>query len=397
MGADGAGAGADSEGAGAGSDGAGAGSDGAGAGSDGAGAGVVSDGVGAADADGSGVALGLGFPLSGGGAAIAGVLTAAAAMIAKAAIAAIAPVARGWRDDMTTPFGCGIRRRARFPIEPARLALTLDPRGSAVNGGLRSGGARDRPDTYAGPVPSVLNVSAYLFTRIDDPTALRPVLRERATAAGLKGTILLAEEGINLFLAGAADPLRRFIGELRRDPRFSALTTKESWSDAQPFGRMLVKVKREIIRMDHPTIRPDTGRAPAVAPETLRRWLDAGRDDEGREVVLLDTRNAFEVDYGSFDGALDWRIERFTQFPAAATAHRGDVQGKTVVSYCTGGIRCEKAALHLREEGIDAFQLEGGILGYFAAVGAEHWTGECFVFDEREALTPGLEPRKALA
>ncbi|MET0734471.1 MAG: sulfurtransferase [Microbacterium sp.] len=242
---------------------------------------------------------------------------------------------------------------------------------------------------------SVLNVSAYLFTRIDDPAALRPVLRERALGAGLKGTILLAEEGINLVLAGGADALRGFIDHLRDDPRFAVLATKESWSAEQPFQRMLVKVKREIIRMDRPAIRPDAERAPAVAPATLRRWLDDGRDDRGRDVVLLDTRNAFEVDYGTFAGALDWRIERFTQFPDAAAARRADLEGKTVVSFCTGGIRCEKAAIHLREEGIEAFQLEGGILGYFEEVGGEHWTGDCFVFDEREALGPDLAPRRA--
>jgi len=247
-------------------------------------------------------------------------------------------------------------------------------------------------------VASVLNISAYLFTRIHDAHELRPVLRHRAVAAGLRGTILLAEEGINLFLAGDADALRDFVAGLRSDMRFAALTTKESWSDEQPFRRMLVKVKREIIRMDHPTIRPDAERAPAVAPATLRRWLDEGRDDAGREVVLLDTRNAFEVDYGSFDGALDWRIERFTQFPDAAAAAAADLQGKTVVSYCTGGIRCEKAAIYLRGIGVDAMQLDGGILGYFEHVGADHWNGECFVFDEREALTPSLEPRaRALA
>jgi UPF0176 protein len=250
-------------------------------------------------------------------------------------------------------------------------------------------------DTYAGAVASVLNVSGYLFTRIDDPHGLRSILRDRAVAAGLKGTILLAEEGINLFLAGEADVLRGFAAQLRRDPRFAELPARESWSVAQPFQRMLVKVKREIIRMDRPTIRPEGGRAPAIAPATLRRWLDQGRDDRGREVVLLDTRNAFEVDYGSFAGALDWRIDRFTRFPDAAASHRDDLRGKTVVSYCTGGIRCEKAALYLREEGIDAFQLDGGILGYFAAVGADHWTGECFVFDEREALRPDLEPAHA--
>ncbi|MDN3495260.1 sulfurtransferase [Planococcus sp. APC 4015] len=240
---------------------------------------------------------------------------------------------------------------------------------------------------------SVLNVSAYLFTRIDDAVALRPVLRDRADAARIKGTILLAEEGINLFLAGDADAVRGFVAALRDDERFAALTTKESWSDDQPFGKMLVKVKREIIRMDHPTVRPDDGRAPAVAPATLRRWLDDGHDDAGRDVVLLDTRNAFEVDYGTFDGAVDLRIVRFTQFPDAAAAVCDDWAGKTVVSFCTGGIRCEKAAIHLREQGVEAFQLDGGILGYFAHEGGAHWNGECFVFDEREALGPDLAPR----
>ena len=242
-------------------------------------------------------------------------------------------------------------------------------------------------------MPAVLNISAYLFTHLADAATLKPALRERAVAAGLKGTILLAEEGINLFLAGDADAVRAFVDVLRDDPRFAALTTKESWSDTQPFGRMLVKVKREIIRMDHPTIRPEAGRAPAVDPATLRRWLDAGADDDGREVVLLDTRNAFEVDYCAFAGAVDWRIERFTQFPDAAAAAAAELQGKTVVSYCTGGIRCEKAAIHLREIGVDAYQLDGGILGYFEQVGGAHWNGECFVFDEREALTPELAPR----
>lgn len=244
---------------------------------------------------------------------------------------------------------------------------------------------------------SVLNVSAYLFTRIADPGALRVTLRERAAAAGLRGTILLAEEGISLFLAGDADPLRGFVGELRADERFTALRTKDSWSDCVPFDKLLVKVKSEIIRMNRPEVRPQDGRAPAVSPETLRRWLDRGADDDGREVVLVDTRNAFEVDYGSFADALDWRIERFTQFPDAVSAHRGDLDGKTVVSFCTGGIRCEKAALYLRAEGVEAYQLDGGILGWFDAQGDAHFTGDCFVFDGREALDSGLTPARAAA
>ncbi|MCJ1707913.1 sulfurtransferase [Microbacterium sp. VKM Ac-2923] len=242
---------------------------------------------------------------------------------------------------------------------------------------------------------SVLNVSAYLFTRIDDPAALRVTLRERATVAGMRGTILLAEEGINLFLAGPADSVRGFLDDLRADERFTSLTTRDSWSDAVPFGKLLVKVKREIIRMDRPEVRPQDGRAPAVSPDTLRRWLDRGADDEGREVVLVDTRNAFEVDYGTFAGARDWRLERFTQFPDAASAHRDELVGKTVVSFCTGGIRCEKAAWYLRSEGVDAYQLDGGILGWFDAQGDAHWDGECFVFDEREALDAELTPARA--
>ena len=124
---------------------------------------------------------------------------------------------------------------------------------------------------------------------------------------------------------------------------------KYSYSDAVPFRKLLVKIKREIIRMNHPAIRPEAGRAPAVDARTVARWLAQGADDAGRPVVMLDTRNAFEVDEGTFRNAIDWRIERFTQFPDAVQAHRDELQGKTVVSFCTGGIRCEKAAIYMNE------------------------------------------------
>ncbi|HJV62140.1 MAG TPA: sulfurtransferase [Albitalea sp.] len=237
----------------------------------------------------------------------------------------------------------------------------------------------------------ILNVSAYLFTPLSDTAALRESIRSRAAAAALKGTVLLAEEGINLFLAGRAEALRDFLAWLRADARFEALEAKESWSRALPFAKLLVKVKREIIRMDHPSIRPHAGRAPAVDATTLARWLDAGHDDDGRPVVTLDTRNAFEVQHGRFRGAIDWRIGKFSEFPRAALAHRDELAGKTVVSYCTGGIRCEKAALFLAEAGIEhVMQLEGGILKYFEHTGGRHFEGECFVFDAREALDTSL-------
>lgn len=239
---------------------------------------------------------------------------------------------------------------------------------------------------------SVLNVSAYLFTHLPDAAQLRPVLRGRALDAGLRGTVILAEEGINLFLAGDGHAVRGFVDALRADPRFAALRTRETWSATQPFGKMLVKLKAEIIRMDRPAIAPGRGRAPAVDPATLRRWLDQGHDDAGREVVLLDTRNAFEIDEGAFENAVDWGIDRFTQFPDAAARHRDALVGKTVVSYCTGGIRCEKAALVLRDEGIDAWQLDGGILGWFAEAGQAHYRGDCVVFDDRRAVDSDLLP-----
>jgi UPF0176 protein len=155
---------------------------------------------------------------------------------------------------------------------------------------------------------------------------------------------------------------------------------------------MLVKVKGEIIRMNHPAIRPANGRAPAVTPTTVKRWLDQGHDDAGRPVVTLDTRNDFEVDEGTFVGAIDWRISKFTEFPQALRDHQADLKDKTVVSFCTGGIRCEKAAILMREVGLEhVYQLEGGILKYFEEVGGAHYSGGCFVFDERRALGANLQ------
>lgn len=238
---------------------------------------------------------------------------------------------------------------------------------------------------------TTLNISAYQFVALPDADALRITLLERALALPLKGTILLAEEGINLFLAGPAEAVRGFIDQLRLDVRFAALMPKESWSDHQPFKKMLVKVKPEIIRMDCPTIVPSAGRAPAVDAHTVKRWLDAGVDDAGRPVVTLDTRNDFEVDCGTFEGAIDWRISKFTQFPQALREHQAELQDKTIVSFCTGGIRCEKAAILMREAGLShVYQLEGGILKYFEEVGNAHYHGSCFVFDERRALDAQL-------
>jgi UPF0176 protein len=156
---------------------------------------------------------------------------------------------------------------------------------------------------------------------------------------------------------------------------------------------MKVKIKREIITLHRPQIRPEAARAPAVTPERLRAWLDSGCDDDGRPVVLLDTRNAFERDLGSFAGCVDFRLDKFSDFAPAVERRAADFAGRTVVTFCTGGIRCEKAALLMRDCGIErVYQLEGGILQYFERIGGAHYQGGCFVFDAREVLGSDLRP-----
>lgn len=239
-------------------------------------------------------------------------------------------------------------------------------------------------------MPDILNLSAYRFHPIPDPQAVREALHAKGCALGVTGTVIVSEEGLNAFVAGLEAPCRQMLEAMRQVPGFDRMSARESWSSAMPFQRFKVKVKREIIRMDQPAIQPAQGRAPTVDAPTLGRWLDQGVDDQGRELVLLDTRNAFEVALGSFRGAIDWQLSRFTEFPRALADHREPLQGKTVVTFCTGGIRCEKAALHLIASGVsDVVQLEGGILRYFEEMGGRHWQGQCFVFDERIALTPG--------
>ncbi len=239
----------------------------------------------------------------------------------------------------------------------------------------------------------IVNISAYKFVTLNDRETLRPALLAECQARDLKGTVLLAPEGINIFLAGTREAIDGIVGWLRADPRFADLAPKESLSDQQPFRRLLVRLKKEIITMHHPLIRPEDGRAPSVPPVTLKRWLDQGHDDAGREVVMLDTRNGFEVAVGTFRDAVDYGIKKFTEFPPAIGAHKDDFAGKTVVSFCTGGIRCEKAAIHMQEIGLEhVYQLEGGILKYFEEVGGDHYDGDCFVFDHRTALNPELLP-----
>lgn len=241
--------------------------------------------------------------------------------------------------------------------------------------------------------PPFVNIAGYKFVTFGDSAEKRSEFRALCEQLELKGTILLTPEGINLFLAGRREAIDQFLAWLRADARFADFYVKQSTSQDQPFTKLLVKLKREIITMKMPLIKPEDGRAPSVDPKTLKRWLDCGHDDDGKPVVMLETRNAFEVDVGTFKNTIDYRISKFSEFPEVIAAHKDELAGKTLVTFCTGGIRCEKAAIHMQNIGFDSvYQLDGGILQYFEDVGGDHYDGECFVFDYRTALNPKLEP-----
>ncbi|MBC3918205.1 sulfurtransferase [Undibacterium sp. CY18W] len=248
------------------------------------------------------------------------------------------------------------------------------------------------PAVIQTPDKPYVNISAYKFITFNDTAEKRQVFLDKCKELNLKGTVLLTPEGINMFLAGLRHEIDAYMDWLHQDPRFADVVAKESFSDHQPFTKILVKLKAEIITMRMPLIKPEEGRAPAVDAHTLKRWLDQGHDDNGKAVVMVDTRNDFEVDVGSFDHTIDYRIAKFTEFPAVIEANRDALNDKTVVTFCTGGIRCEKAAIHMQNVGFDSvYQLEGGILKYFEEVGGDHYHGDCFVFDYRTALNPQLE------
>jgi UPF0176 protein len=240
----------------------------------------------------------------------------------------------------------------------------------------------------------IINIAAYKFVGLADLEQRKAEVMSQAQAQALKGTVLLTPEGINLFLAGAHPRIDRFLTWLRTDPSFADLEVKYSASEGVPFKKLLVKIKKEIIRMDHPTIRPEAGRAPAVDAHTAARWISEGKDDAGRPVVLLDTRNDFEVQAGTFTGAINWGLSKFTEFPQAVLEHKDEFAGKTVISFCTGGIRCEKAAIFMGDVGVEnVYQLDGGILKYFEETGGVGYEGNCFVFDERRSLDATLSPQ----
>jgi len=229
-----------------------------------------------------------------------------------------------------------------------------------------------------------VNLSGYKFTKLSNLEQIQYELLTTCQHLGLKGTILLSHEGINAFVCALPHAVTTFhegIKAVVGDIEF-----KESPSNDVPFHKMLVKIKPEIISFGVDSIDPIHKPAPAISAETFKSWLD-----EGKEVIILDTRNDYEVRVGTFKNAIHLDIQHFRQFPKAIEQLPEEYKNKPIVSFCTGGIRCEKAAPFLLEQGFkEVYQLDGGILKYLEKNGHAHYDGDCFVFDNRVAVDANL-------
>jgi UPF0176 protein len=229
----------------------------------------------------------------------------------------------------------------------------------------------------------------YRFARFPDPAALRPGLLALCQANGVKGSLLLAAEGINGTIAGPRAGIDAVLAGIRALPGCADLDWKESTAEAMPFGRMKVKLKREIVTMGQPGVDPLAGVGRYVAPGD---WNALIADPD---TVVIDTRNEYEVAIGSFQGAVDPATRAFGEFPGWWQANRDRFAGKRVAMFCTGGIRCEKATNYLLGQGLtEVFHLQGGILRYLEEVpeAESRWQGQCFVFDDRVSVGHGLQP-----
>ncbi|HVR92198.1 MAG TPA: rhodanese-related sulfurtransferase [Novosphingobium sp.] len=234
-------------------------------------------------------------------------------------------------------------------------------------------------------------VALYQFSTFADCEAIRQLLAQICAANGIKGTLLLAREGINGTIAGSDHGIDQVIAHIRSLPGCAAIEVKQSRAATLPFHRMKVRIKREIVTMGQPDLDPGRGAGKYIAPADWNALID--RPD----TILIDTRNDYEVAIGSFTGALDPGTTTFRDFPAWFSANRDSLLARSpapkIAMFCTGGIRCEKATAYLKSEGLeDVFHLKGGILAYLEQMPPEQsrWQGECFVFDERVSVTHGL-------
>lgn len=240
----------------------------------------------------------------------------------------------------------------------------------------------------AGRARDIVVVALYHFARLDDFRDRQAPLKALCEAQGIRGTLLLAREGVNGTISGSRTGVDAVLAWLRADPRLAALEHKESFSDRHPFVRLKVKLKQEIVTLGVPFVDPTAVVGTYVAPQDWNALIS------DPEVIVIDTRNDYEVAIGSFEGAVDPHTQSFRQFPQFVAEQLDPAKHRKVAMFCTGGIRCEKASSYMRQQGFEqVYHLKGGILKYLEEVPPEQslWRGECFVFDERVGVTHGLE------
>lgn len=234
-----------------------------------------------------------------------------------------------------------------------------------------------------------LNISAYKFVSLPEASLpqLQQDLRELSIQLSIKGSVLLSVEGINLFMAGSRPQMEDFMKQLSSYSAFADMEFKRSTSDHLPFKRLRIRIKKEIIAMNQPQIHPEQKTGAYLEPAALKAWQEKHPD-----FLFLDTRNDYEFALGSFENALQLNIQNFNEFPAALANLPESYKDTPILTFCTGGIRCEKASAYMLEQGFkQVWQLKGGILNYFQQCGSEQYHGDCFVFDERHALNSDLK------
>jgi UPF0176 protein len=234
-----------------------------------------------------------------------------------------------------------------------------------------------------------LTAAFYKFVELSDFVQLKAPLLAYCEEQQIKGTILLAEEGINGTIAGAPESVHGVLDYLRRDSRLADLVHKEAFAAEMPFYRMKVRLKREIVTLGVPGVSPTKMAGTYLKPEEWNKLLD------DPTVVFVDVRNDYEVSLGTFKGALDPKTKSFSELPEWVRGQAALRDKPKVAMFCTGGIRCEKSTAFMRAEGFsEVYHLEGGILKYLEVIPQEQsrWEGECFVFDERVSVGHGLKP-----
>ena len=232
----------------------------------------------------------------------------------------------------------------------------------------------------------ISNITGYKFIPITDRKSLQEKILKHSNKLSLKGTVLISEKGLNFSIAGEHKAIQDFIKFLRSDKRFSEIDIKTTYNEYQPFRKMLVRIKKEIISMGIDEIDPSTFTGEKITPKELQDKLNNNED-----IVLLDTRNEYEVRLGTFEDAVDLNLDSFRDFPTKIMSLDQKMKNKEIVMFCTGGVRCEKASALMLKNGFkNVKQIDGGVIKYFEDTGGSYWNGDCFVFDDRVALDKNL-------